>query len=96
MLRAQKEIFTRSSFKDFSKAKAAYMLFSNNTYQFYVLPTLAESLLSLSRTKTLVNVGGPLKGMEGANTAAFNGSANKDDAIRYKTYFMFHPLYSLI
>lgn len=44
----------------------------------------------------MVDVGGLLKGKEGADTAEFDYSTNTDDALRYVAYFMYDVLHSFV
>lgn len=72
------------------------MLFGNCTYTFRGLATHSEGLPSLLQQRELVFVCGQLKGEESVDIAAFDCSANLDNALRRVKYFIFEVRHLVI
>lgn len=81
VLKAWKELLSKSPFTDFSKAMSPYMLFDNSACRFPALSTRSEGLSLLLQQKKLVDVSGVLKGEEFVETAVFYWSVNTDDML---------------
>lgn len=72
------------------------MLSDCSTCYFQKPATLSEGLSPLLQQKSPMDVGGPLFGVEGGETAVTDRLTSTNDALRYNTYPVFDCFHSLM